>query len=133
VSPLETLIAPRGTDGSSPASSSGESSAVGNFCFRPQSRPGERRAVGAGHAGISGRNLLSLLLKFVSVEGCPQMLQTLMVPPVAQSGSANTRLGPAIFGQCPSGRCSVPVIKVTIASVIGSQPSSLLYFGNASR
>src|SRR5271168_4097117 len=22
---------------------------VGNFCFRPQSRPGERRAVGAGH------------------------------------------------------------------------------------
>jgi hypothetical protein len=23
---------------------------VGNFCFRPESRPGERRAVGAGHA-----------------------------------------------------------------------------------
>ena len=88
---------------------------------------------GLSATGISGRNLLSLLLKFVSVEGCPQMLQTLMVPPVAQSGSANTRLGPAIFGQCPSGRCSVPVIKVTIASVIGSQPSSLLYFGNASR
>jgi hypothetical protein len=44
---------------------------VGNFCFRP---PGERRAVGAGHAGISGRNLLSLLLKFVSVEGCETVL-----------------------------------------------------------